>query len=129
MRYRKKPVVIEAFQWTGGLDQTEEPLWIVEAIQTGKVIIVRDVLQIETLEGVMEAKSGDWIIRGVQGEIYPCKPDIFEKTYEEASQQLTHPRYDEESLTHYSKRNLIKLRDLMKSQIRLINKTISQRHK
>lgn len=82
--YRKKPVVIEAFQWTGDADQIDDPVWIVEAIKTGKVIIGQGILQIETLEGVMEAKPGDWIIKGVQGEIYPCKPDIFEATYEAA---------------------------------------------
>lgn len=82
--YRKKPVVIEAFLWTGDVDQAEDPVWIVEAIKTGKVIIVEDILQIETLEGVMQAQKGDWIIKGVQGEIYPCKPDIFEQTYEAA---------------------------------------------
>lgn len=82
--YRKKPVVIEAFQWNGNADQTDDPVWIVEAIKAGKVIIGQGILQIETLEGVMEAKPGDWIIKGVQGEIYPCKPDIFEATYEAA---------------------------------------------
>ena len=85
--YRKKPVVIEAFQWTGDADQIDDPVWIVEAIKTGKVIIGQGILQIETLEGVMEAKPGDWIIKGVQGEIYPCKPDIFEQTYEQAGNQ------------------------------------------
>lgn len=82
--YRKKPVVIEAFQWTGDADQIDDPVWIVEAIKTGKVIIGQGIFQIETLEGVMEAKPGDWIIKGVQGGIYPCKPDIFEATYEVA---------------------------------------------
>lgn len=82
--YRKKPVVIEAFQWTGDANQIDDPVWIVEAIKTGKVIVGKDLLQIETLEGVMEAKPGDWIIQGVKGEIYPCKPDIFEATYEVA---------------------------------------------
>lgn len=82
-QYRKKPVVIEAFQWTGDVSQTEDPKWIVDAIKTGKVIVEKNLVQIETLEGVMEAKSGDWIIKDVKGEIYPCKPDIFEATYEE----------------------------------------------
>lgn len=82
--YRKKPVVIETFQWTGDANQIDDPVWIVEAIKTGKVIVGKDLLQIETLEGVMEAKPGDWIIQGVKGEIYPCKPDIFEATYEVA---------------------------------------------
>lgn len=94
-KYRKKPVVIEAFKWTGGHDQTEDPEWIVKAINEGsvKVVMERDpydpqsvkpTLSIETLEGVMTAQPGDYIIRGIQGEIYPCKPDIFEATYEKA---------------------------------------------
>jgi hypothetical protein len=85
-KYRKKPVVIDAFQWTGGIDQTEDPVWIVEAIEDGKVTLDNvngtTVLLIETLEGQMRTLPGDYIIRGVKGEIYPCKPDIFEATYE-----------------------------------------------
>lgn len=86
MKYRKKPVVIEAFLWTGGPDQTEDPEWIIEAMKNGKVRFVNTELgcrmQIETLEGSMVARPGDFIIQGVKGEIYPCKPDIFEATYE-----------------------------------------------
>jgi len=86
-KYRKKPVVVEAFRWTGGPDQTEDPEWIIEAIKDGKVSFDRAVaegltMKIDTLEGVMTAVPGDYIIRGVAGEIYPCKPDIFEQTYE-----------------------------------------------
>lgn len=84
-KFRKKPAVIDAFLWTGGPDQTEDPEWIVEAIKDGKVhfaVIGGPAMFIETLEGQMKASSGDWIIRGVKGEIYPCKPDIFELTYE-----------------------------------------------
>ena len=90
MRYRKKPVEIEAVQfvaevggrnngqylarWCGGRvcseakpsDPTDVAWWI----------------DIPTLEGVMKASPGDYVIRGVQGEFYPCKPDIFEATYE-----------------------------------------------
>lgn len=85
-KYKKKPVVIEAFKWTGGPDQDEDPEWIVEAIKNKKVDFetvggeVR--MLIETLEGQMQATPGDFIIRGVKGEIYPCKPDIFALTYE-----------------------------------------------
>lgn len=87
MKYRKKPVVIEAFKWTGGPDQEEDPVWIVEAIKEGEVwfknIGTPDAqLCIETLEGTMSASVGDYIIKGVKGELYPCKPDIFEATYE-----------------------------------------------
>lgn len=87
-QYRKKPVVIEAFRWTGGPDQTEDPPWACEAVCDGRIRFVNagtaDVaLYIDTLEGTHRADQGDWIIRGVKGELYPCKPDIFALTYEE----------------------------------------------
>jgi hypothetical protein len=86
-RFRKLPVVIEAFRWTGGPDQIEDPEWIIEAMQkpfeeVGSVFFVASALLVHTLEGVMSASVGDYIIRGVAGEIYPCKPDIFAATYE-----------------------------------------------
>lgn len=78
--YRKRPVVIEAvcFDGTFPLDflgDEETVRWIRRPDGSGA-------LSIETLEGVMRADVGDWIIRGVKGELYPCKPDIFEATYE-----------------------------------------------
>ncbi|MFD2703786.1 hypothetical protein ACFSVM_25485 [Paenibacillus shunpengii] len=87
MRYRKKPVVVDAFKWTGGPDQVEDPVWIVDAISSGVVAFCpKDSrgpqLLIDTLEGCMEARPGDYIIQSVNGEIYPCKADIFEQTYE-----------------------------------------------
>lgn len=86
-KFRKKPVVIEAFKWTGDRTQTEDPLWVIEAIKNDVVFfkgkLTEDVkLCIKTLEGTMTADRGDYIIQGVNGELYPCKPDIFEKTYE-----------------------------------------------
>lgn len=62
MKFRKKPVIIEAYQTDTELD-------------------------IPTLEGIMHANVGDWIITGVQGEKYPCKPDVFEKTYERVEEE------------------------------------------
>ena len=87
MKYRKKPVVIEAFKWTGGPDQTEDPVWIIEAIKNGIVRFENSgtsdiALLIDTLEGTHRANTGDFIIQGIKGELYPCKPDIFEATYE-----------------------------------------------
>ena len=82
MQYRKKPIEIEAFQWTGDEYQLEDPVWIVDLIEEGKVTINYPNMFIETLEGTMKADAGDYIIRGVKGEVYPCKPDIFETTYE-----------------------------------------------
>ena len=87
MRYRKKPVVIEAFRWTGDATQTEDPEWIADAIKK-EIIWFNNLgthevnMEIATLEGVMRANKGDYIIKGVNGEIYPCKPNIFEATYE-----------------------------------------------
>lgn len=75
-KYRKKPVVIEAVQWTG--ENVEE----IEAFIGGGFSMTSSGLFIVTLEGEMFASLDDWIIRGVKGEFYPCKPDIFEATYE-----------------------------------------------
>ena len=77
MRFRKKPVVIEAVRFDGTMTSIE-PLNIPDCSQE----LGSKTLQIPTLEGEMTAQPGDWIIRGVNGEFYPCKPDIFEKTYE-----------------------------------------------
>ena len=87
MKYRKKPVVIDAFKWTGGPDQTEDPEWIIEGIKNGTVKFIHypvsdTEMLIKTLEGDHIASQGDFIIKGVKGELYPCKPDIFEMTYE-----------------------------------------------
>lgn len=87
MKFRKKPVVVEAFLWTGDLEQVEDPEWACQAITEGRIRFWQSgtpevKLLINTLEGVMEASRGDYIIRGVEGEIYPCKPGIFERTYE-----------------------------------------------
>lgn len=88
MKYRKKPVIIEAIQWNG--DNTEEleqfmPKEVYEFCLKGFSSIYSPSdceLYIITLEGKMKANIGDYIIKGVNGEYYPCKPDIFEKTYE-----------------------------------------------
>ena len=83
MKFRKKPVVIEAWQNTHTPRPT--PLWLVDAFGTAKIQFAGGGrIDIHTLEGVMRAELGDWIIRGVMGELYPCKPDIFEATYEAA---------------------------------------------
>lgn len=83
MKYRKKPIVIEAALYSGGKFQGEIPAWIGPEMSKGKIYRMGPSLFIKTLEGTMEVKSGDWIIQGINGEIYPCKPDIFEKTYEQ----------------------------------------------
>ena len=77
-QYRKKPVVIEAIQYDGdNWDDIE--VWTDFRAKHWRS---SNVMAIETLEGTMTANVGDWIIKGVAGEFYPCKPDIFEATYE-----------------------------------------------
>ena len=79
-KYRKKPVVVEAMIFTGS-NANEVDQWINGAdaeLNWGKC----DFWRIETLEGDMYAQIGDYIIKGVEGEFYPCKPGIFEATYE-----------------------------------------------
>jgi hypothetical protein len=77
-KYRKKPVVIEAIQYDGNFIPVKEFTELQAYKNGGK----DDFVFIPTLEGVMIASTGDWIIKGVNGEFYPCKPDIFEKSYE-----------------------------------------------
>lgn len=89
-QFRKKPVVIEAIQYTGGLvSATDVPLWLINAMHDRVVTTSQagepEALYINTLEGRMTVSVGDWIIRGVKGELYPCKPDIFDATYEPES--------------------------------------------
>jgi hypothetical protein len=76
-KFRKKPIVIEAFQWNGETVRGFQMYW-----KEGDPVPKPPYLAIPTLEGVMEASVGDWIITGIKGEVYPCKPDIFEATYE-----------------------------------------------
>ena len=87
MKYRKKPVIIDAVQYTR---RFLWPDWFHDAVSnctvtthgTGKFAEGECYAEIKTLEGVMRADEDDYIIRGVKGELYPCKPDIFEMTYE-----------------------------------------------
>lgn len=83
-RYRKRPVVIEAWKWNPAAKPTDSPDWLINYVglhpemfdaETGR-------LTIRTLEGNMTASPGDWIIQGVKGELYPCRDDIFQATYE-----------------------------------------------
>jgi len=91
-KFRKKPVVIEAVRWSGS--NRDEVLALLDG---AKAIVPLDGFQdsrlppyisIETLEGRMHAQLQDWIIKGVKGEFYPCKPDIFEATYEPVEENL-----------------------------------------
>lgn len=102
-KYRKKPVTIEAIQWDGKnlvdvsaflCNQTRKEA--LEEINSSYIsqkkwddyesLVLGDGLDIDTLEGSMKANIGDYIIKGVNGEFYPCKPNIFAKTYEEVTE-------------------------------------------
>lgn len=88
MKYKKKPVVVEAFQYNGDLNgKYQAPDWALEAYKKGILYYASRLddqpeLFIETLEGTHHVSVGDYIIRGIQGELYPCKPDIFSETYD-----------------------------------------------
>lgn len=87
-RYRKKPVVIEAMRYTGSVENCHAVHAFLGYEHVAEDDDICDTgISIETLEGEMTASPGDWIIKGVQGEFYPCKPDIFAATYEPAEEQ------------------------------------------
>lgn len=107
MKFRKLPIVIEAVKIKAvdynpalgdeafdGAPFSETPEWILNAVKSGKLCPVTPgstdyaEWEIDTLEGKMLASPGDWVIQGVNGEIYPCKSDIFEKTYEKVTETL-----------------------------------------
>ncbi|MCP3683907.1 MAG: hypothetical protein GY861_14585 [bacterium] len=80
MKYRKKPIVIDAVQWNG--NNVDEVCDFMEGVDVEFKTSNPMMVVIPTLEGDMLASVGDFIIKGVKGEFYPCKPDIFEQTYE-----------------------------------------------
>lgn len=89
-KYRKKPVVIDAILWDGSVAAAEVVMawlaafWGKEGSPPDKegLVVNSAELVIPTLEGLMTAKRGDYIVKGVQGEVYPCRPDIFDQTYD-----------------------------------------------
>jgi len=83
-KYRKKPVVIQAVQWTVNIEAEEA---ITKMGCKFKPVDMTDYILIETLEGIMRCDPWDYIIKGVKGEFYPCKPDIFEMSYEEVENE------------------------------------------
>jgi hypothetical protein len=88
MRYRHKPTKIEAFRWTGGPDQTEDPLWVIQAIRDGRISFANCgtgqpvYAEVETREGTMVAQQGWWIAKGIAGELYVIDPKLFDQLYE-----------------------------------------------
>ncbi len=83
MKYRKKPIVIEAIQWNGK-NRVEVAKFVKgETLKyTDALLLPSNYMFIKTLEGTMRADIDDWIIKGVVGEYYPCKPNVFEATYD-----------------------------------------------
>ena len=88
MKYRKKPVIIEAVQFNGWNWQECYQFMADEPLLFPQEFCRLEHIAIHTLEGDMTASIGDYIIKGVNGEFYPCKPDIFEKTYEKVEEEL-----------------------------------------
>ena len=85
-KYRKRPVIIKAVQWTGDNIEAIRELTVDSPTKRNLHLdLDENCLFIETLEGTMKANLNDYIIKGVQGEFYPCKPDIFEQTYEKVT--------------------------------------------
>jgi len=83
MKFRKKPIEVRAIQWTGdNIAELKEFMKPQEPVYMAGFKNRDEIVGIETLEGLMIASMNDWIIRGVKGEFYPCKPDVFEATYE-----------------------------------------------
>ena len=84
MKYRKKPIIIEAVQLsTFDNDETKIiPKWLMKALTSGVIFNRNGETIVKTLEGEHVASRDDYIIQGIKGELYPCKPDIFEATYE-----------------------------------------------
>ena len=90
--YRKKPVEIEAalcddLLVAAGRDRKALPRWVADAYERGDIIFASNFINVRTLEGIMRCDRGSMLIRGVQGEIYPCKPDIFAATYDAVAEE------------------------------------------
>ncbi len=90
MKVRQGGTVLEAFRWTGGRDQEEEPDWAVEALRRGRVSFENELtqqvkLRLHTSRGVVIVNRGDWIIREQDGELASCSPAAFQERYEQLS--------------------------------------------
>lgn len=86
-KFRRKPTEVEAVTCAEVLEHRKHPVkglpqWVFEAIDSGEILFAKDGLVIDTLEGFMEAGHTDWIVKGVIGELFPVKPEAFEKNYE-----------------------------------------------
>lgn len=79
-KFKKKPVEIEAIQWDGTENSSHE---ILRFCDTATWHVLGNIMMIDTLEGTLQVSVNDWVIKGVKGEFYPCKPDIFKLTYDQ----------------------------------------------
>lgn len=87
--YRKKPVVVEAVRIRDLMrmrheDQSAVPTWVTAGYDSGVLHFADDFLQVTTMEGVMQGRRDDWLVKGTKGELYPVKPEIFAEIYEDA---------------------------------------------
>lgn len=97
MRFVKRPVEIDAYPVSMLIDQASNhwddlPPWVIRAYNEGKIIFLNRAIEIGTLEGRMTANFDDWLILGIKGELYPCKPDVFELTYQRVGTQSSTPK-------------------------------------
>lgn len=84
MKYRKKPVIIDAYKYMS-TEFEDAPQWFRDAVWAFIIYITDDGTFVKTLNGPVQVSPGEYIVRGVRGELYPCDPDIFHATYEEAT--------------------------------------------
>lgn len=111
-KFRKKPVVVEACRY---MIDIYMPDWFMDKVTDNTIIIYADVTcDIKTLEGTMKAGYGDYIIKGVKGELYPCKPDIFKQTYDEVIDD--NKKQKETYLSKYLKENNCSYEEFVKDQ-------------
>ena len=132
MRYRKKPVVIEAIQFIDTPERLEELSKFIDnqPLRVDYKNPNKPVLKLQTLEGEHIASVGDYIIKGVKGEFYPCKPDIFEMTYEKADSENFNHRSKEciqyiIETTRVDKETIVKILQAEDEYIKYILKIIS----
>lgn len=121
-KYRKKPVVVEAIQWTGsnleevrnfvGSDLIEDYVELFDIKRELKKMLVS--IAIDTLEGTMRVDYGDYIIKGIKGEFYPCELDIFKQTYDEVIDD--NKKQKETYLSKYLKENNCSYEEFVKDQ-------------
>lgn len=82
MKYKPKQVIVDAFQWIGGPDQKEDPEWMVEAIKNAKAFFLDGAMYVQTVEGTMRCDCGDYVIKGVLGDLHVLNQIEFKHLYE-----------------------------------------------